>query len=272
MLIDLHIHTTASDGVFSPRRLMELARDRGLAVVGIADHDTTNGIEEACRAGDSFGVTVVPAVEINSYSGDAELHILGYFIDHRNRELQKTLAHFRRARVSRMNVIISKLATLGIALAPEEVFAFAGKGAVGRPHIARALEEKGHVHSVRDAFNTLIGDGKPAYAPRSKLTPDEAISIIRRAGGAAVLAHPGLWRADSLIPRLVDSGLAGIEVFSTAHDTMQTRYYLELARSLELCATGGSDFHGWDNSRRRGLGSALTPPEEFERLKASCDS
>lgn len=268
MLIDLHVHTNASDGLFPPAKIVKLAKLAGVTVLGVADHDTVNGIDESIEAGVNEGVKIVPSVEINSYNGDAEYHILGCFIDHTDEELRGVLAEFRRARVQRMHVILSRLAALDISLKAEEVLSLSGDGSLGRPHIARALVKKGYASSVRDAFDMYIGEGKPAYAPRSKLTPEEAITIINRAGGVAVLAHPGLWGGDDIIPRLASSGMEGIEVYSPSHTRDQTKRYLKLAHELGLVATGGSDYHGWGNTDRNTIGIARTPPSEFAHLEA----
>jgi predicted metal-dependent phosphoesterase TrpH len=266
MRVDLHVHTTASDGIFTPAEIVRMAREGRLSVLGIADHDTVNGIEEARSAAEAEGITLVPGVEINAYHGDFEYHILGYFIDHRDEALARALAGLREARVRRMHLIIEKLGDLGIRLDPGEIRARAGDGSIGRPHIARVLAEKGHTRSVREAFDRYIGEGKPAYAPRSKLTPPDAISIIRGARGLAVLAHPGLWGGDELIPQLAAWGIVGLEVYSPDHTGEQITRYRALARELGLVATGGSDFHGWNDSSGITLGKGRTPPGEFARL------
>ena len=267
MLIDLHTHTTASDGLLSPAGLVRLAAECGVSVLGISDHDTVNGIDEATEAARPLGIRVVPSVEINSYIEGAEFHILGYFIDHARVPLRTALAALRESRIERMHVIIARLAALGIRLTGEEVLSFSRGGTVGRPHIAQALVKNGSVGSIREAFDTLIGEGRPAYAPRSKLTPRQAIDMIREAGGVPVLAHPGLWGADAYIPQLAEAGILGLEVYSPDNSASQTARYLETARSLGLCATGGSDFHGWHESGRP-LGATPTPPGEFERLES----
>jgi predicted metal-dependent phosphoesterase TrpH len=267
MRIDLHVHTKASDGLYPPAEIVRMAGRAGLSVIGIADHDTVDGLDESLAAAVENAVRIIPAVEINSYDGGSEYHILGYFIRHGDGELRRTLSILREARIARMHVIIRKLAALGIAVTAEEILSVAGSGTVGRPHIAQALVKNGYAASVRDAFDRHIGEGKPAYAPRSKLTPREAIAIIRGAGGVPVLAHPGLWGGEELIPRLAEWGLAGIEAYSPDHTPEQVRRYLDITRSLGLVATGGSDFHGWGDPARIGLGAVTTPPEEFARLE-----
>ena len=221
MRIDLHVHTNASDGLFAPAEVVRKAREAGLSALGIADHDTVNGVEEALQAAGEERIEVVPAVEINAYHGAFEYHILGYFLDHRDERLGRALAELREARIVRMRRIVEKLGALGMEVDPEEIFAAAGGGSVGRPHIARVMLQRRYVSSMREAFDRFIGEGKPAYAPRSKLAPGEAIALIREASGVAVLAHPGLWGGDELIPQLAAWGIAGIEVYTPDHTGAQ---------------------------------------------------
>jgi 3',5'-nucleoside bisphosphate phosphatase len=267
MSIDLHVHTKASDGLYSPADIVKMAVSAGVSVLGIADHDTVNGIDEALAAASKKELELIPGVEINSYNGDAEYHILGYFLDHKNSELLRALEELRAARIRRMHRIVSKLGLIGITVNPQEILRFAESGTVGRPHIAQALVRNGYATSIRDAFDRYIGEGKPAYAPRSKLTPVEAIDIIKTAGGLAALAHPGLWHGDALIPQLAAWGIVGIEVYSPDHTAVQVARYRDTARSLGLVALGGSDFHGWGDPVRNRIGMASTPPEEFARLR-----
>jgi hypothetical protein len=267
MSIDLHVHTKASDGLYSPADVVKIAVRAGVSVLGIADHDTVNGIDEALAAASEKELELIPGVEINSYNGDAEYHILGYFLDHTNSELLRALKELRAARIRRMHRIVSKLGLIGITVNPREILRFAESGIVCRPHIAQALVRNGYAASIRDAFDRYIGEGKPAYAPRSKLTPVEAIDIITTAGGLAALAHPGLWHGDALIPQLAAWGIVGIEVYSPDHTAEQVARYRDIARGLGLIAIGGSDFHGWGDPARNKIGMAFTPPEEFARLR-----
>ncbi|HOE26571.1 MAG: PHP domain-containing protein [Candidatus Aureabacteria bacterium] len=266
MRIDLHVHTNASDGLFAPAEVVRKAREAGLSALGIADHDTVNGVEEALQAAGEERIEVVPAVEINAYHGAFEYHILGYFLDHRDERLGRALAELREARIVRMRRIVEKLGALGMEVDPEEIFAAAGGGSVGRPHIARVMLQRRYVSSMREAFDRFIGEGKPAYAPRSKLAPGEAIALIREASGVAVLAHPGLWGGDELIPQLAAWGIAGIEVYTPDHTGAQRERYRGFARDLGLIQTGGSDYHGWKDNSGNTLGAAATPPGEFRRL------
>lgn len=267
MIIDLHVHTKASDGLYSPADVVDMAERGGVSVIGITDHDTVNGIDEALAAAAEKRLEIVPGVEINAYNGNAEYHILGYFVDHRDAGLLNALVELQEARLRRMHSIVSKLGLIGITVDPAEIMALAGSGTVGRPHIAQAIVKNGYAASIRDAFDKYIGEGKPAYAPRSKLTPLEAIGIITRAGGAAALAHPGLWRADDLIPQLAAWGIVGLEVYSPDHTAAQTAHYAGVAQGLNLIALGGSDFHGWSYPSGHRIGTTATPTDEFARLK-----
>ena len=267
MIIDLHVHTKASDGLYPAADIVAMAERAGVSVLGITDHDTVHGVDDALAAAAEKKLEIVPGVEINAYNGDDEYHILGYFIDHRDGDLRNALEELRVARIRRMHRIVSKLGLIGITVDPSEILALAGSGTVGRPHIAQILVKMGYAASVRDAFDRYIGEGKPAYAPRSKLTPLEAIEIITKAGGVAALAHPGLWRADELIPQLAAWGIVGIEVYSPDHTAAQVAHYSDIARNLNLIALGGSDFHGWGVASGNRIGTSATPPDEFARLR-----
>ncbi|MCX6357116.1 MAG: PHP domain-containing protein [Candidatus Aureabacteria bacterium] len=268
MRIDMHVHTKASDGLYRPSDVVRMAAAAGLDVIAISDHDTVQGIDEARGAAAETRLRVVPAVEINSYHGDTEYHILGYWVDHTSVTLRSSLGELQKARIDRMHKVIARLGEIGITLTPEEVMVFAEEGSVGRPHIARALVKKKYASSVRDAFNKYIAEGKPAYVPRSKLSPREAIAIITSASGLAVLAHPGLWGGDELIPQLAAWGIIGIEAYSPDHTPSQIRHYLGMAKEHGLIVTGGSDFHGWGDNAAMRIGSVCTPPDQFALLQA----
>jgi predicted metal-dependent phosphoesterase TrpH len=191
MRADLHLHTNASDGQYSPTELVELARK--FDVIAITDHDTTDGVAEAQQAAVSLGAPVViPGIELSAEDAAGDVHVLGYYVDIQNRDFQEKLAHFRQNRYSRGQRMLEKLAALNMPLEWDRVVAIADGGAIGRPHIARAMLEAGYVESVKDAFNQYIGNEGPAYVSRTRLTPEESVELIHSAGGAAVLAHPGL--------------------------------------------------------------------------------
>ena len=267
MRIDLHTHTTASDGLLSPEALVQLARDAGVTVLAVADHDTTAGVDPAIAAGRRLGVEVIPAVEINTDVEDAEVHVLGYYVGHAQDWFQEFLGSLRDGRENRAERMVGKLNALGIPIEYARVRALA-EGAVGRPHVARALIEAGAVRSTEEAFQKYLGRGGPAYVERMKVTPEDAVRVIRRAGGIAVLAHPGWGVRDELIPPLVDAGLEGLEAYYPDHTPAMTDRFLELAARYHLLVTGGTDFHGGDVATRVAIGSQYVPPDVVDRLKA----
>ncbi|WP_018133372.1 PHP domain-containing protein [Effusibacillus pohliae] len=264
---DLHAHTTASDGTFTPRELVEHARRRGLAGVGITDHDSTDGIAEAIETGKRLHVDVVPGVEINAEYEGKEVHVLGYYFDLDSGSLQDLFRKLRNERINRMERILQKLDELGIPIERDEVLAEAGGGAVGRPHIARVLMKKGVVQDIRGAFDHYLGKGAPAYVERCKLSPQEAIRAIRDAGGVPVLAHPGLVGKDALIEELIPAGLLGIEASHPDHPTDVRQRYTKLANELGLIATGGSDFHGAGAEHRGELGTVTVNRSVVQQLR-----
>ena len=247
--IDLHLHTTHSDGSFSAAEVVRLAHQAKVTTLAITDHDTVSGIPEAIATGAELGVDIIPGVEISSRVGDNELHILGYFLNWQDQELSQRLATLRESRHSRNPQIIERLRSLGLDVTYEEVRALAWTDAVGRPHIARLLMEKHYVTSAKDAFDRYLANGRPAYVARELPPPADAIAWIRAAGGVAVLAHP-TWATSAgeelepLLTTLKAEGLGGIEVHYSTHTKRQTTKYLGLAKKLDLLITGGSDFHG----------------------------
>jgi len=267
MRIDLHTHTTASDGLLPPERLVALAKAAGVDLLGVADHDTTDAVDTAMAAGADLGVEVVPAVEINTDVGATEVHVLGYYIDHRQPWFQEFLARLRDGRVNRAARMVEKLNALGIPIAFERVRAMAA-GAVGRPHVARALIDAGAVKSTEEAFEKYIGRNGPAYVERMRVTPQEAVQVILRASGIPVLAHPGWGVPEEMIPPLVQAGLEGLEVYYPDHTPAMVARYLEIAAQHRLLVTGGTDFHGGDLATRVTIGSQYVPVEAVARLKA----
>jgi predicted metal-dependent phosphoesterase TrpH len=264
---DLHLHTTASDGVFSPADVVRFARARGLAAIAITDHDVTDGVEEAQRAGAGCGLDVLPGVEINTDFGPTEVHILGYCMDLADPEFQRVIAWLRDGRVERARQMVTRLVEMGVPISWERVEEISGPGAMGRPHIAQALREAGHIETLQSAFDLYIGAGGPAYVPRERFDAFEAIAAIRAAGGVAVVAHPGKIHNDSLIRPLVDAGLGGIEVCHPDHDEAQTARYRRMADELGLVWTGGSDFHG--NNESRPLAGRTVPVSQVEALRSA---
>ncbi len=245
MSVDLHVHSTASDGVLTPEALVDDAARLGLRAIALADHDSVEGVAAALEAGGKQGLLVVPAVELTATAEDGrDMHILGYRIDHRDRRLLDRLVQLREWRRKRALSMIQALREGGYHLDPEAVMRLAGEGSVGRAHIARALEESGEVSSAGEAFRELIGHGRPFYIAKPGTLPEDIISLVRSACGIPVLAHPGISRVDDLLGRLAAAGLQGIEVWHSEHSAADTKRYAEIARRRGLVATGGSDFHG----------------------------
>jgi len=267
MLADLHVHTTASDGTDSPATVVARAAEIGLTALAVADHDTLEGIREAESAGARYGVEVLPAIELGTELGGKEIHILGYLLDPNDLVLQEHLASFRRSRRQRAESMVEKLRHMGFGITNNRVLEIAGSGSVGRPHIARALAETGAVSSVGEAFEKYIGYGKPAYESRVKYLPSEAVRLIRRSGGVAVFAHPGMAGCDALIPALVDAGLQGLEVYHPGHYPATSDHYRRLCRQYNLLATGGSDYHGSSHQEHKKLGAATVDYRVVREMK-----
>lgn len=272
--IDLHLHTTYSDGSLSPAEVVALAEKANVVALAVTDHDTVAGIPETIDLGKTRGIEIIPGLEISSQYGDSELHMLGYFFDWNNQGLLDRLVQLRASRHVRNPLIIEKLQKLGLDVTYEEVRALAGTDSVGRPHIARILMQKGYVTSAKEAFNRYLAKGAAAYVPRSLPDPVEAIKWIRDAGGLPVLAHPTWVDRPEGVPKLCErlkgEGLAGIEVHYSTHNPQQTAEYLDLAKRLDLLITGGSDFHGVtkpDIEVGLGRGGLTVPPVLLEPLK-----
>ncbi len=249
MSIDLHTHTTASDGTLSPADLVSYAQTKHLEALAVTDHDTVEGIEEAVAAAEHSGLELVPGVEISAEFPQGTLHILGYYIDYRNSSLHKSLGVLQDARAERNPKIVLNLQALGINISYEEIVQEAGTGLVGRPHFAQVLLKKGYVKSVQEAFDRYLKKGSPAYEEKFRFPIKDAISMIADAGGIPVLSHPFTLNCNGQqleyqVKTWLGLGLQGIEVYYSEHDSMQTKQYTELARRYKLAITGGSDFHG----------------------------
>lgn len=267
---DLHIHTNISDGKFSPQEIVEKSARLGLGTIAICDHDSTNGIPSALAAACAFPqLKVIPGVEISTYAPDNEVHILGYFMDIENPKLKNTLADSRNSRLGRAQEMIAKLNKLNINISWQQVQQAAGSSTVGRPHIAHVMLDKGYINSFKEAFDKYLGHGGPAYVERHKITPPEAVALIKEAGGLAVLAHPlTINKPEKLIAELKAAGLAGIEVYYNNYNKGERNTLARLADKYDLIATGGSDYHGIDDNTETMLGGAGVPPESAERLIA----
>jgi len=265
--VDLHTHSTASDGRLTPKQLMQLASAVGLDAIGLTDHDTTAGLAEAEAEAERLGLVVVPGVELSASYHGREAHMLGYFIDREDEAFQERLATFVRQRSERIDQMIDRLAAIGIRVDREAVVAKALGGTVGRPHLAWTLIEMGVVTDVSEAFDQYLATGRPAYVPRPYLSPEEAITLIRSAGGAPVLAHP--WSTGdpaTLVARLKPVGLAGMEVWYGEYAPEQREALRQIALANDVIPSGGSDFHVEDFKPGRDLGKPPVPWETIERL------
>jgi 3',5'-nucleoside bisphosphate phosphatase len=271
--LDLHTHSTASDGLLTPTELVTQAREAGLSMIALTDHDTTNGLAEAQAAGASMGVEVVPGIEINTYlpHGQGEAHVLGYYLDTANADLQAFLRFLRDTREKRGEKMVALLREQGYDVTWARVRELA-HGAVGRPHVAMALMEKGYADSIADAFDRYISPGRPAYVPRFKMVPEDAVRMLRSVRAVPVLAHPlrlfGL--EDDLLPRLMRAGLLGLECYYGEYDEQTVENLLARAEQRGLIATGGSDYHG-PGVHPTPLGGHYVPPEASMLLRAMAD-
>jgi len=268
--VDLHIHSTASDGRLSPADIVQKAAERQLAFIAIADHDSVAGIVPALVAAKAFPqLRVIPSIEISTEVPYGEVHVLGYFIDYTSHKLRATLARFRNSRRQRAQGMIAKLEKLGIHIEWQRVQEIAGSGTIGRPHLALAMLEKGYITSLREAFTKYISQGGPAYVEREKMTPLEAVALILGANGLPVLAHPlTINDPEMVIIELKTAGMVGIEAYYGDYSADEVSSLVSLADRHKLIATGGSDYHGLDTSNETMIGGVDVPTESVERLIA----
>jgi len=257
--IDLHLHTTASDGSLTPTELVGEAAARGLTLLGVTDHDTTEGVEEAVAAGRGYGLRVIPGVELAADSATRDIHLLGYFIKWEDPDLQSALAQLREQREVRNARILRKLQDLHLPVDMARLKAISGSGSMGRPHIAAAMVEAGHAASQSEAFRRYLGRGRSAFVSRARLKPEEACRIIAAAGGLAVLAHAAKVGSWEVIRQVVAGGAAGLEVFHSDHSPEEVASLLSLARDQSLLVTGGTDSHGPRSDRPTPIGSVEIP-------------
>jgi len=266
---ELHCHSTASDGRLSPTELLKLAGQRDIGVLALTDHDTIAGHEEAARVASSLGIRFIPGIEISALSDEGkEVHVLGYGVRPSDDATRSTLLSLRDVRMSRAKAMLAKLDTLGIHIAFERVQAMAGDGMIGRPHVARALLEAGAVQSIQDAFDCYLAEGEAAFVPHDGLNPGQAVALIHAAHGAAVMAHPMLYRGnlDSLMANLIAAGVDGLEAVYPMHTPQQTQDLQHIATNHELLVTGGSDFHGVVGDAEVTLGSIQLPDDAIRIL------
>ncbi len=269
---DLHIHTKFSDGVLTPEQVVREAQRLGLFCIAITDHDTVAAIEPAVKEAANLNIELIPGVELTAATDSCEIHILGYFIDWQAAWFEEKLEQICNLRKQRALAIMDKLRAFDIDLDAEELIRQASPGSVGRLHIARMLQKNGFVGSIQEAFYKYIGDGRPCYVKKFNLTPAEAVKIIRRSRGLAVLAHPYSLGDDQQIPEFIQSGLSGIEVYYSKHDQARTEHYRSLAERYGLLVTGGSDFHGLDLGKDRALiGEVKVPYDLVEKLKQAAE-
>jgi predicted metal-dependent phosphoesterase TrpH len=275
-MIDLHTHTTASDGRLTPEELITHAEEAGLCAVAITDHDTVDGIAPARRHAQKIGMPFVPGIEISAeYNATGTMHILGYFIDETTGSFSEALAFLKRARKKRNPLIIQRLNHYGVNITMEDVRQEAGSGQIGRPHFARAIVRKGFAPSIPEAFERYIKKGAPCYVNKERFSPQRAIELIRAAGGIPVIAHPKTLNIDfnqefpRFLGRLKEMGLMGLEAYYYSHSKSEEEYFLGLSRKSSILATGGSDFHG-DNKPKvalgKGSGKLLVPRRAYDLL------
>jgi predicted metal-dependent phosphoesterase TrpH len=266
--LDLHLHSTASDGQLPPADVVSLAAQHGLRTIALTDHDSTDGIADAQTAGKQLGVEVIAGTELSTAVAAGELHMLGYLIDSHNELLMARLKEFRDSRDRRAEVMAERLNVAGVVVDLDRVRELAAGGAIGRPHVARALVESGQATSTTDAFERYLVPGRVGYVPHFRLAPVGAIELIHAAEGVAVLAHP--FSVDDLsktLPELVAAGLDGLEVFYSLYNDEQQSFLATLAERHGLVPTGGSDFHGFGEREGHEIGSSVVPTDTVDRLR-----
>lgn len=268
MIADLHIHTTFSDGLLTPEEVVDLAAKKELDGIAITDHDTTLGIDRAIERSKIYkDIQVIPGIEFSCIYNTEEIHILGYFIDYKSPDLVQLTDNLILERRNRGYKIIDRLNTLGINITIDDVKKFSGENNIGRPHIARALIEKGWVHNIDEAFNKYLEMGKAAYIERYKLSIEDAIDIIHKSKGIAVIAHPGLIKNKDIIYHCIKIGIDGIETVHSKHSKKEIEFYTKLANEHNLINTGGSDCHGELIDGDYMLGKYYIYLDDFNRMK-----
>jgi predicted metal-dependent phosphoesterase TrpH len=270
-VIDLHLHTNASDGLLTPTELVAYVAMSGVRIFAVTDHDTTDGLNEAATEAARHAVLLVPGIEITAVERARDVHMLGYFFDRNDAGFEQFLAAQRATRITRIIEIAKRLAALGMPVDVQSIVDEARRDtskSIGRPRLARAMIEAGYVSSTREAFDRWLGKGCPAFIERAGASPEEVIAIVHRAGGIVSLAHPGRTRIDDRIAALRDAGLDAIEVYHSDHDPAMVTTYLAMARQLDLLVTGGSDFHG-DPTHGIEPGGSRLPEDEWARLLRS---
>jgi predicted metal-dependent phosphoesterase TrpH len=266
-VIDLHLHTRASDGAFEPPELVRRAWLAGIRTLSVTDHDTVAGLDSAASAAAQHGMNFVPGIEVTAVDAGLDVHVLGYFIDRRSSVLADFLVSQRADRVRRLHELAAKLGAAGMKIDVDRIIAETPEGrAVGRPLVAQALVRAGFVRTISEAFDRWIGEGCPAFVARAGASPEAVIELIHQAGGLASIAHPGSLGRDDLVERIAANGLDAVEVYHPDHDEPATARYLDLKTRFKLFATGGSDYHRDDEEDAAALGRVTLPAADFELL------
>lgn len=268
---DIHIHTTYSDGTYTPEEAVKAAKENGLSAIAITDHDITDGIMPALKYGAKVGLEVIPGIELSCEYNSTEIHILGYYINWENSWLQGKLKVFQRARERRAYYILNKLKEVGVEIDEQMLFSQTNSGSISRMHFARCLIEMGEVKSLREAFQKYLIEGKPAFVKKLRVTPEEALNMIHRVGGVSVLAHPVFGGGHkNFIKKLKRLGLSGIEVYHSSQSPNQIKKFLKIAEDLELIITGGTDSHG-SKEEENPIGSIKIDYSFIDKLKETKD-
>ncbi len=263
---DLHLHTVYSDGEYTPDSIVQKAVSENFRAIAITDHDTVDGVASVIQAaGES--IEIIPGIELSAeVTASEEIHIVGLFIDYKNPEFLKILKGLSLGRKDRMNDMLKKLGEMGMPITMKEIEKFKTKDVIGRLHLAQAMVEKGYVKTTNEAFNKFIGDDKPAYANRNRLSSKKAISLIKEVGGISIIAHPHLLKNENVIPQLIEEGIEGIEVYFADHGENPSSKYIEIAKKYNLLISGGSDCHGLSKGKIL-LGKVRVPYQAIEEMK-----
>ena len=278
--VDLHLHTTFSDGTLTPTEIVEVSANRGLRYISITDHDSTEGIVEGFKAARQYSdLELIPGVELSTDVPGTEIHLLGYFVDQNDIEFQNTLSVFRDSRKERAKRMVKKLSELNVKISWERVQEISNGASIGRPHIAQAMVESGYVNYPKDAFDKFLGRNAPAYVERIRLTPSDAIELLVKNGAIPIMAHPtfaipnmnkdGLSKLTEMLVEMKEAGLAGLEVYYGLYSTEETNKLRTIAEDLELICTGGSDYHGSGNPEEAKIGTVGPPVTTMDLLKNS---
>lgn len=268
IICDLHIHTSYSDGFFTPGEVVKKAFEKGLSTISITDHDSVNGVEEAIKAGLKYNITIIPGIELSAMYGEREIHILGYFIDYTNTELKDFLAFFRSQRLLRAREMVHRLNKLEIPVEIDTVIDNADGRSIGRPHIADAVLKTGSVKSYLEVFRKYIGFGRPAYVEKYRLDFKDAVNMIAKAGGLSFIAHPADFIKDTMLLELIKAGIDGVETVHPSLNRQRSQYYRGIAEEYYLLESGGSDFHGGNRNDENNLGLYGIPNEYIQTMQS----